>query len=306
MNNVLITGADGFIGTELISQWHNKRTRIYALVMDKSIDVSRIDKYENVEIIYCNLSNIAELPQLIAEKNLDCCVHLAWAGSSGDARGDYDLQLKNVRYSCDLVSALAQIGCKRFVGAGTLAELDVSNYIPTDGATPNLVSEYGTAKLTAHYMTKAICSKYGIEHIWARLSNTYGVGNKTANFVNFAAKVMLSGKDANFTAATQTYDFVYVADTIRAVIAVAEKGKTNTCYFLGSNSERPLKEYICTIRDAIDPKIELHLGAVPFNGICLSPEHFSGKKLFEDTGFVPEVAFEDGIKTTVEWLRQQN
>ncbi|CQR70530.1 dTDP-4-dehydro-6-deoxyglucose reductase [Sporomusa ovata DSM 2662] len=305
MNKVIITGANGFIGTELIRQMSERCEKIYAIIKDEQESIDAIRDFENVEIIYCELAQIDRLSSLIKEKAIDCCFHLAWAGSTGDARGDYALQLMNVHYACDVVMALIKMNCKRFVGAGTLAELDVQNYIPTDGATPNLTSEYGTAKLTAHYLTKAICAQNGIEHVWVRLSNTYGVGNRTGNFINFASKLMLEGKPANFTAATQTYDFVYVTDTIRAMIAAAEKGKANCVYYLGSNSERPLKEYICMIRDAIDPSIELHLGAVSFNGICLPPEMFSGKKLHEDTGFVPNVDFADGIKTTVEWLRTQ-
>lgn len=305
MKKVIITGANGFIGTELIRQWHNSCSEIYAVIRNESENIEAIVDIENVHIVYCDLSDISNLPKLISERDFDYCVHLAWAGSTGDARGDYSLQLLNVKYACDMVNVAKELSCKRFVGAGTLAELDVQNYSPTDGATPNMVSNYGTAKLTAHYMTKALCTSCGIEHVWVRLSNTYGVGNTTGNFVNFASKVMLSGKPANFTEATQTYDFVYVTDTIKAIIAATEKGKSNNVYFLGSNSERPLKEYIYMIRDAIDPDIQLNLGAIPFNGICLSADKFSGKKLYEDTGFVAEVDFKDGIEKTVAWLKSQ-
>ena len=283
MEKILITGANGFIGTELIRQLSERGKEIYAVIKDVNEDVSALQVCANVKIIYCDLEEIYKLKDIVGKMNFDCCFHLAWIGSYGDARGDYVLQLKNVQYACDVVKVMNQIGCRRFVGAGTLAELDVQNYAPTDGATPNLVSDYGTAKLTAHYMTKAMCSKYGIEHVWVRLSNTYGIGNRTGNFVNYAARIMLEGKPANFTIATQIYDFVYVTDTIRAIIAASEKGKSNCCYYLGSNAERPLREYIYMIRDAIDPTIELHLGAIPFNGICLQAEEFSGKKLFEDT-----------------------
>ena len=229
---------------------------------------------------------------------------MAWAGSTGDARADYALQLDNVRYALDTVNAIAKMNIKRFVCAGTLAEKDVLNYHPTDGATPNAVSNYGIAKISTHFMTKTECTRLGIEHIWCYLSHTYGVGNRTGNFVNFACRTMLSGKRAAFTAGEQPYDFVYITDTVRAIIAAASKGKSGTAYYLGSTKPRKLKEFIVDIRDAIDPNIELHLGEIPFNGIPLAAEEFDCTKLVKDTGYQPTVDFKEGIRMTVDWLKE--
>ena len=106
-------------------------------------------------------------------------------------------------------------------------------------------------------MTKAECTKLGIEHIWGYLSNTYGVGNTTNNFVNMAARIMLEGKKATFTSGEQMYDFMYITDTVKAIFAITEKGKSNTAYYLGSGKQRKLKEYIRMIRDTINPDIPL-------------------------------------------------
>jgi len=304
MKKALVTGANGFIGTALLKEMAKNGVYIYAVVKDESMDVSEISALKGVEIVYCSLEEIYSLPKLVADRNIDVCIHLAWDGSFGDARADYSKQLMNVKYALDTVNVASLMGIKRFVGAGTLAEKDVLNYHPMDGSTPNPVSIYGIAKLSMHYMTKAQCSKLGIEHIWCYLSNTYGVGNTTNNFVNMASRTMLSGKRAAFTAGTQTYDFVYITDTVRALFMAADKGKANSSYYLGSTKSRPLREYITIIRDTIDPNIELFLGEIPFNGNPLPAEEYDTSKLRRDTGYEPQVLFEDGIKLTIEWLRE--
>jgi UDP-glucose 4-epimerase len=303
VKKIMVTGANGFVGTALLNEMTKDGIEIIAVIRNEEENITGIKDLPGVSVVYCELSDIARLPEIVLNRDIDSCIHLAWAGSFGDARSDYELQLMNVKYSLDLVNALAKMNIKRFVGAGTLAEKDVLNYIPTDGATPNAVSIYGIAKITMHFMTKAECSKLGIEHIWCYLSNTYGVGNTTGNFVNFASKLMLAGGRAAFTKGEQTYDFVYITDTARAIYAAADRGKKNRAYYLGSTKQRKLKEFVKIIRDTIDPSIELHLGEVPFNGTPLPPEEFDCSKLVEDTGYEPSISFEDGIEMTIEWLK---
>lgn len=194
----------------------------------------------------------------------------------------------------------------RFVGAGSLAEYDVQAYAAQDGSTPNPVSCYGSAKIAAHYMSKAECNKYeNLLHCWSYLSNIYGIGNYTSNFVNFAAKLMLTGKPADFTAGEQLYDFVSVADTVQGLFGIGERGRKNTAYYIGSGHPKPLKEFIREIRNQIDPTIVLHLGAVPFHGISQPPEVFCCEKLRKDTGYAPQVSFKEGMKTTIPWIQTQ-
>lgn len=304
MNKVIVTGANGFIGSELVKELTGNGIKVIAVVRSKNSDISKIKELPNLSIVYNDMDDVHSLPDIICDTDIDTCFHLAWVGSFGDERGYYEMQMRNVRYALQMVDVASQIGIKRFVGAGTLAEKDVLNYHGEDGATPNAVSFYGIAKLTAHYMTKTECTKKGIEHIWCYLSNTYAAGSTTNNFVMMASRLMLSGKRASFTSAEQIYDFMYVTDTVRAMRYAAEKGRKNTAYYLGSNAQRPLKEYIKIIRDTIDPAIELFLGDIPFNGKPLPPNAYDGSKLTEDTGFVPAIKFEDGIKKTIEWLRE--
>ena len=300
MKKALITGANGFIGSLLVDELIKNGVDVIAADLKGHNDkVSSQAKFVDFDMHNCN-----ELIKKIADRDIDVVYHMAWAGSSGMARGDYALQLDNVKCTCDMVNAASEMGIKRFVGAGTLAQKDCMAYIGKDGSSPNAVSCYGSAKIAAQYMSKAIANSLKIEHIWCIISNTYGVGNTTMNFVNFAAKKMLNGERAAFTSAEQNYDFVYITDTIKGLYLCAEHGKNNNSYYIGSGMARPLREYIELIKNAICQDIPLYFGEVPFNGTPLPIEEYSCESIFRDTGFRAEVDFTDGIARTVRWLKE--
>lgn len=305
MKRIVVTGANGFIGSALLHSICREDVEVWAVVRNKNSRIEQIQNIPGIHIVYCEMENAAALPDIIGRNDIDICIHLAWEGSFGDARADYALQLKNVECTLDVISSARKLGATRIVGVGSLAEQDAMYLLPDDGVRPAAVSTYGMAKVTAHYMTKIQCAKQGMEYVWCCLSNTYGVGNTTNNFVNMACRKMLRGERAAFTLGEQPYDFVYITDAADALVAAALRGKPNTDYFLGSTEPRQLKDYIYLIRDAIDVRIPLYLGEIPFRGKPLPLGAFDTTKIVLDTGYEPKVPFEKGIKETVAWVRER-
>ncbi len=303
MRKVIITGANGFIGSALIKELLSKGYEVCAVIHhDRK---SNLPKNNSLEVVSMDGDEITKLKTKIPTGKYDTFYHFAWKGSTGNDRADYGLQLKNTKWTLDAVDLAAELGCKRFIGAGTIAEHDVNAYSPLDGATPNSVSNYGVAKIAAHYMSKAECNKLGIEHVWTYLSNNFGEGNYTLNFINFAAKTLLTGKPADFTAGEQMYDFLYISDTAQGLRCIGENGKKNMAYYIGSTKPKKLKEFIRIIRDTINPGIALNLGAIPFHGITQPEEIFDCAKLVKHTGYTPQFSFEEGIKKTIPWIKDQ-
>lgn len=302
MKSVIVTGANGFVGCALVKELLSRNIKVCAVVRNNRTD--RLPNHPLLKIVSCEMDNIGDLYKLIKPEQYEVFYHLAWAGSTGNDRSDYSLQLMNTKWSLDSVNAASLCGCKTFVGAGSLAEFDVNAYTPTDGAKPNSVSHYGTAKIATHYMTKAECNKVGINHLWAYLTNTFGIGNFTSNFVNFAAKLMITGQPANFTPAEQPYDFLYVSDTAYGLYCIGKSGKNNNSYYIGSLQHRRLKEYIELIRNAINPYIIINFGVIPFNGVIQPDSTFDCSKIVRDTGFKPAISFEEGLRITIPWIRK--
>lgn len=303
MKNVLVTGANGFIGRHLIKKLLDNRIAVTAIVRNDTSMIST--KSDNLDVVCCSMEEIDKLESLLKRKNyFDTIYHLAWSGTFGSERADYKRQINNVKYTLDVINAAADLGIKRFIGAGSLAEYDNLCYLSVDGAEANPVAMYGAAKISAHFMSKIECGNRNMEHVWGVFSNIYGIGNETGNFVNFAIKLMLTKKRAAFTSGEQYYDFVYISDFIDGLYLMGEYGKDGHEYFVGSGYPKKLKEYIYCIRDAVDPNIEIYLGEIPYKGISLKPEQLSIKKLQQCGKYNPGMNFENGIKKTVEWFRQ--
>lgn len=300
MKKALVTGANGFIGSALVRELLKNNVEVLAL--DREGCNGNIPS--DVRFIPLDLLRSSMLPEIIPDRDIDVIYHMAWLGSSGAARADYGLQTDNIKYTCDAVKMAAEMGIRRFVGVGTLAQMDCMAYVGENGATPNNVSCYGSAKIAAQYMSKAVANALHVEHIWCLISNIYGIGDTNINFVNLAAKKMLAGERASFTAAEQNYDFVYITDTIKGLYLCGKSGQPNFSYYIGSGKARRLKEYIRIIRDVINPAITLHLGEVPFNGKSLPIEAFDCHQITKDTGYHAEIDFEDGIVKTINWLKE--
>jgi nucleoside-diphosphate-sugar epimerase len=215
------------------------------------------------------------------------------------------VQIKNIQYTCDAVRACYEMGCERFVFASSIMEYEISALMDTD-TTPNINTLYCSAKLAADYMARAVAGNLGVEYIRAVISNIYGPGETSPRLINSSIRKMLKGEHCSFSEATQMYDFIYITDAAKAFCAIGERGIPNRTYYIGSQNPKPLKEFLCEMRNQIDPEIDLGIGELQFNGVSLKYNEFDINAVKNDTGFVPDVSFDRGIRNTIECIRGES
>lgn len=304
MKRAVVTGANGFVGSHLVRELSERQYEVYAVVRDEKSDISGISGLEHVEIIYCPLERMQVLEKFLPG-TAELFFHFAWAGTSGDARADYRLQLSNVEYTCDAVKAASRIGCRRFVFAGSIMEYEASQYLFTDGAVPGMGYVYSTAKLTADYMAKTVAHAQGIEYVNVIISNIYGEGEISKRFIHTILLKMLKKEHLGFTSGEQWYDFIYVTDAVKAILLAGERGTASAGYYIGNKEQRKLKEFITEMRDIVSPGAQLHFGEIPFCGAKLTYREFDPPRLYEELGFACSVSFADGIRRTSRWLAER-
>ena len=300
MENVIVTGANGFIGKTLVNALLEKGYHVVAL------DIRFDDVLEDDERVTCvSVMNkeVATLADEIPHQEYRCFFHLAWAGTSGPARADYAVQLNNVKLACDYIKLCGEIECKRVVYASSINEMETYEYLQSDDIEPAGGYIYGTGKLAAHLMGETVAKINGIEFIPVIITNIYGVGEKSARMIYTSINKLVHKEHCSFTAGYQTYDFIYITDAINSIIAVAEKGKAFNRYYIGSGEPKPLREFLLEMRDIVDPEAELGLGDIPFKGVDISYDQFDLKKVELDTGYRNEVPFAEGIRMTAEYVR---
>lgn len=304
MKKVIVTGANGFIGSALVKELIKQDIEILAL--DREGCSNNIPKNKNVTFMAFDLENINKLNLQIPKNEYDTFYHLAWTGSAGSLRFDPFLQLKNVQWTIDCLHFAKLINCSRFICAGSIMELETISATYKQGNKLGLGYIYGCGKLTAHIMAKAIAADIGIDLIWAEITNAYGEGEHSPRFINTTIRQILKNEPLKFTSATQNYDFVYISDVAHAFYLIGKNGKPFCEYLIGSSNAKPLKEFIMELRDSLAPSQELIFGDIPFTGVNLSLETFDCSKTEQDTGFHANIGFFEGVRKTRDWIIQED
>lgn len=262
MKNVVITGATGMIGTNLIDLLLKKDIKILMIIRRDSNRKTSIPTHPNIKIIECNLDELEKLN--IETSNYDTFFHLAWDGTFGDSRNDLYIQNMNLKYTLDAVNLASRLGCEMFIGAGSQAEYGRVSGIISPNTSANPENGYGIAKLCAGQMSRVFANNLNINHIWVRIFSIYGPYDNSKTMIMSSISQMLDNKSPDYTKAEQLWDYLYAEDAARALYLVAKKGKNNSIYCIGSGKTKPLHEYIKTIRDIINTDIKLNLGAIPY------------------------------------------
>lgn len=301
MEKAIVTGANGFVGSAVIRELIKNDMEVLALChkIPENKIISELITYKEFE-----LSKIDELKDIVTNDYYDTFYHFAWAGSAGSDRANTALQLQNTQWTIDALNFAKNIGCKRFVGAGSIIEHETIIACYTDGNKPGFGYIYGSAKMAAHTIAMSIAANIGIDLIWAEITNAYGAGEISSRLINTTIRKIINKENPQFTSGTQNYDFVYIDDVARAFYLIGKNGKPFHSYLIGSGNAKPLKEFLLEMKESIAKDVDFIFGDVPFTGVNLDLSVFDTKKTEKDTGFKAEISFSEGTRKTYEWLKR--
>ena len=304
MNVIVVTGATSMIGSALIrSCLRHGVSRIYAVVRPGSSKTNRLPEDERIAVVECAADAYETLPRLIPEP-CDVFYHIAWTLTGAARNEDLLEQAKNVQYTLQAFSAAAELGCAKFIGAGSQAEygrLDIPQISPDSPVNP--IQAYGIAKYAAGKLVMEAAKKKDISCLWVRIFSVYGIYDKPTTMIASSLRKMLAGEPTAFTKAEQMWDYLFSEDAGDAFYLIGEKSRGHKVYCLGSGESQALRHFIEDIRDIANPDAVLGFGEIPYTPQTIMHLCADTRTLREDTGFVPKTPFREGIRQTIRWMQ---
>lgn len=297
MRKVIVTGANGFIGSSLIKKMIANNIEVVAV--DITFAGNRLPDSNLITKVESGVE--AALAEKIPAGGYDAFYHLAWRGVNGAEKADPSVQLANIQMAVDCANICKKLNVKKLLCAGTVAE-NATFSLPELAKTSGGMM-YGVAKHACRLILEDYCKNIGQQFVWMQFSNIYGVGNKTGNLVSYTLGELLAGKEATFGPALQPYDFIYVDDLIEAVYRLGANDTKKSFYYIGSGSPRILKDYLLRIGELAGCADKVGIGIRPDDGIKYTMDMFCNKDLVETIGEYVCTSFVDGIEKTIEWLK---
>lgn len=319
MTGVVITGPTGAIGMALIEKCIRKKTQVLAICHKGSERIRRIPASPLVQVVEADLADFRYLFReegavsvLPSDKvrSYDVFYHFAWSGTTGEARNDMPLQTDNIAYTMDAVDLAQRLGCHTFIGAGSQAEYGRADGMLTPDIPARPENGYGMAKLCAGQMSRVVCERKGIRHIWTRILSVYGPYDGSGSMVMSAVRKIRGGEPTAFTPGEQMWDYLYSQDAAEIFYALGEKGRDGAVYCVGSGQARELKSYIRDIDSVIqeydgrqtaeteeEQEKRLGIGLLPYAEKQVMYLCADTTLLERQIGRIPHTDFKEGIRS---------
>lgn len=295
MKRAIVTGATGAVGIALLDELIAHGVEILVLCRKDSPRNERIPVHQLVTRKICDLNELGDL-QKPDGKEYDVFYHLAWQGTTGNARNDMYLQSQNVRNALDAVGAAKRFGCQAFVGIGSQAEYGRCEGILTSETPVFPENGYGMGKLMAGLMTRELAHQLGMRHVWTRILSVYGPCDGLQSLVMSLILNLKNGEVPRMTQGEQRWDYLYSGDAAKALYLLGDKGVDGKTYVLGSGTSRPLREYAEIIRQLINPDLAIDYGAIPYSEKQVMNLCADISELTKDTGWKPTATFEEHMR----------
>jgi len=302
---LLITGAAGFVGAELIRQALTAGHDVVALVRSRAAAVRLDVVHPQLAIVEADLRAAEEVRSVLESHRPDAIAHLGWSGVANHARFDRSQILDNLNASCQLLESGVAAGIRKFVGVGSQGEYGRLDGRIDERHLPEPTTLYGATKAATMFLTRQLAAQANIEFAWLRLFSTYGPDDNQGWLIPSLTRDMLAGRRPKTTHGTQRWDYLFVADAARGILAAAVTPGATGIFNLGSGEAVTVRSVIEAVRDFAAPNMELIFGEIPFRPDQVWHMEADNTRLKEATGWSPKVNMRDGIAETVAWYRDK-
>jgi NAD dependent epimerase/dehydratase len=311
---ILITGADGFIGSHLTEMLVTQGHEIKALSQYNSFNnwgwLEDINCKSMIEVLTGDIRDPHFCKHIT--KDVDIIFHLAaliaipYSYIAPDSYVD-----TNIKGTLNICQAARENGNIRVIHTSTSEVYGTAQYVPIDENHPlQPQSPYSATKIAADAMAMSFFNTFELPVTIARPFNTYGPRQSARAVIPAIITQIASGmKEIKLGDVTPTRDFNYVEDTCNGFIALAESSNTiGEVVNIGSNFEISVGDTLNIIKELMNSDVEFVIDEQR-----IRPEKSEVFRLWCDntkierlTGFKPQVDIQEGLKRTIDWITRPN
>ena len=344
MSTILVTGAAGFIGSNLVKAIYKQYENPIVVGIDSVNDyydvrlkeerLKSLEQYPNFTFIKGNIADKALIDQLFAEYEFDVVVNLAAQAGvrysitnpsayiESNIIGFYNI-LEACRHSYDD----GKQGVQHLVYASSSSVYGSNKKVPysTDDKVDNPVSLYAATKKSNELMAHAYSKLYNIPSTGLRFFTVYGpAGRPDMAYFGFTNKLVKGEKIQIFNYGNCKRDFTYVDDIVEGIIRVMQHApeKANgedglpippyKVYNIGNNQPENLLDFVTIMQEELlragvlpqDYDFEAHKELVPMQPGDVPVTYADTTPLERDFGFKPSTSLREGLREFAEWYAE--
>lgn len=298
---VLLTGASGFIGSQVTRALLAAGCEVAALVMPGDTLWRLRDVAERLVLLEGTLYDIAALRPALADWRPEACIHLAWYAEPGKYLHSPE-NVPALTASLSLLEEMIRLECTQFVAAGTCAEYDTdAGWLREEGPTrPTTI--YAASKLSFCLIGQQMAAASGINFAWGRIFYLYGPDEDPRRVVPAVIRALLRGESFPATLGEQVRDYLHVEDVASAFWALTER-RASGVFNIASGAPVTMRQLMETVGDILGQTRLIQFGATPYRD--WDPPFICGdNKRLRSTGWSPRHTLKQGLTATADWWRR--
>ena len=260
---VVITGATGFIGSNLARVFLEHGSVVYALVRPGSKNRTALPVHENLKVVDCGLEHVEDCIPVIG--HADAFFHLAWGGVNREEIDSPQVQARNVAGSLECVRTAARLGCGIFMDAGSRVEYGAVDGMMQEDVECHPINQYGKAKWEFYQKAAPLCRELGLNYFHLRFFSVYGYGDHPWSIISTLVRDLRRDKKVSLSACRHQWNFMYIEDAVQAVYELYRHGRADGAPYshivnIAGSDTRPLRSFVEEIHEIAGGRGELEYG----------------------------------------------
>lgn len=296
--SVIVTGATGFIGSNLVQHLLAQNWKVSILVRESSVPALTDTQRNQIRVIVDDPQDTSGIRLANSLQGVDLVFHLASLFLSTHQAIDVPrLVESNILFGARLLEAMKQSGVTKLVNTGT-------SWQHFEDEQSNPVNLYAATKTAFQALIDFYSSAGFLQCVTLKLFDTYGPNDPRTKLVHLLMKAAKTGENLALSPGEQKIDLVHIRDVTEAYIVAAKllisgSIQKHESFVISSGHPLSVKDLVDRLQGAIGAQINASFGERPYREREVMVPYSSGTPL---PGWQPRLSLDEGLRETFETL----